>query len=306
MPNRGDEREAAPSTTASTLVAINGYLETGGKRLEILGLKKWWLRWANLPYAELASSITPNLLHQMQRKLGISAVDDHFKSMTRAKGLRDFKKGISMVQQWTRREAKGMQMVFVPMLANHPHSPNHLVAFMRALIDFSYIALVKRGWAASNKRDAIPQIIDYCQRLEALRIHRAHLDEYYRWLYNPEEHGDNEEEGWEDDNDMDGEDEGVGLRKATSASDANAEVEYPWPEFAIAARATHRVTLPELVQHHGAVIRVRSPQHDSRSRQLRTVEPAFDTALFLYDSRQFGLLREFSMLFFPWLGLFDM
>lgn len=45
--------------------------------------------------------------------------------------------------------------------------------------EYLHIVYVKRGWAASNKRDAIPQIIQFCQRLEALRIHRTHLDEYY-------------------------------------------------------------------------------------------------------------------------------
>ncbi|KAF8600699.1 hypothetical protein BDV93DRAFT_414020, partial [Ceratobasidium sp. AG-I] len=42
--------------------------------------------------------------------------------------------------------------------------------------EYLHIVYVKRGFAASNKRDAIPQIIQYCQRLEALRIHRAYLD----------------------------------------------------------------------------------------------------------------------------------
>ncbi|KAG8724348.1 hypothetical protein FRC09_019797 [Ceratobasidium sp. 395] len=453
-PGKGDERRAPPRTTQSTLLAIDNYLETRRvKTLEALGLKRWWPWWANLPYVQFAASITPDLLHQvhkgvfkdhamrwMQRKLGKPVVDERMASMTRAKNLRHFKRGISVVKQWTGREAKEMEKTFVPLLAEDPNLSGDLVAFIRALIDFSYIAraarltdteldeldgawnemqrlkqvlvdskiypslrrldgihkwhqlshyhesirnfgtpdgynteapeylhivYVKRGWAASNKRDAIPQIIDYCQRLEALRIHRAHLDEYYgierrrqptatavfvadeKGSYEPEEDGDDhedEEDDWEDDEDMedDGDEGELGPRRATSASGASVEVDYPWPELAIAIKPTCRVTLAELVNHYGAtslesalksflrpyarndwfilphdqfsswhkltlyhhplrfapdeprhrdVIRVRPPQYDKRGRRLRHIEPVFDTALYLYDSRQFGLCR---------------
>ncbi|KAG8770306.1 hypothetical protein FRC12_004370 [Ceratobasidium sp. 428] len=359
--------------------------------------------------------------------------------MTRAKDLRHFKKGISSVEQWTGREAKEMEKVFVPLLAENPDLPADLVAFIRALLDFCYIAravrltdgelddlngawdemhrlkhvlvssgvygslrrldrihkwhmishygesirefgtpdgynteapeylhiiYVKRGFAASNKRDAIPQIIEYCGRLEALRIHRAHLDEYYgiesqrepiktailvaddNGSDEPEgEDGDNpDDEEWSDeedeDIDVDGEE---GPKRATVSLEAE-DVEYPWPEFAIALKPTCQVTLSELVDVYGAtslertlksflrpyasgsgswlihpfdkfgswhkltlyhhplrfapdeprqrdVVRVRPQPHDSRGRALRKLEPVFDTALFLHDSRQFGLLR---------------
>ncbi|KAG9084266.1 hypothetical protein FS749_005360 [Ceratobasidium sp. UAMH 11750] len=39
------------------------------------------------------------------------------------------------------------------------------------------------------------------------------------------------------------------------------------------------------------VIRIRPPAHDERGRSLRSLEPVFDTALFLHDSRQIGLHR---------------
>ncbi|KAG9084267.1 hypothetical protein FS749_005361 [Ceratobasidium sp. UAMH 11750] len=313
---RGDERCAAPRTRMSSLLALDRYLETGRKKtLDTLGLKPWWPWWADLPGVEFATCITPNLLHQIhkglfkghamrwiQHLLGEPAVDERFVSMTRAKDLRHFKRGISVVSQWTGREAKEMEKVFLPLLAEHPALPNDLVAFIRALLDFSYIAraarltdtkldelreahaemhhlkrvlvtsgiykrlarfdripkwhmishyadsirelgtpdgynmeapeylhivYVKRGFEASNKRDAIPQIIKYCQRLEALRIHRAHLDEYYGQerrgeprttavfvddedgAYSDIEGRKNDEEEWEDvgdGNDDDGDD----------------------------------------------------------------------------------------------------
>ncbi|KAG8783300.1 hypothetical protein FRC12_019867 [Ceratobasidium sp. 428] len=285
----------------------------------------------------------------MQYKLGAPAVDEGFASMTRAQDLQHFKRGISVVQQWTGREAKEMEKVFLPLLAEHEDVPDDMISFICALLDFSYIArasrlteieldelreaheemhrlkqvlvrygiyrslkrldhipkwhmlshyeesireygtpdgynteapeylhivYVKRGWEASNKRDVIPQIIDYCQRLEALRIQRAHVNEYYGielsrgehattavWVadedgsYEPERRGEEDVRQGEGDEDMgdDEEDDGEeeGLRQATAALDANG-VHHPSPEFAIAMRATCHATLPQLIDDYGA------------------------------------------------------
>ncbi|KAG8725333.1 hypothetical protein FRC12_024195 [Ceratobasidium sp. 428] len=382
-------------------------------------------------------------LRWIQRKLGKPKVDERFASMTRAQDLRHFKRGISVVKQWTGREAKEMEKVFVPLIAEDRGLPDDLVAFLCSLLDFSYIArstrmtdgeldelrqahaemhrlkhalvtpriyqslkrldgipkwhmishyvdsirdlgtpdgynteapeylhimYVKRGWAASNKRDAIPQIIDFCQRLEALRIHRAHLNEYYGierkgepattavliadedgGTYEPERKN-RDEEAWEDEleeigNDGEDGEELEGRRRATRTSDTN-EVYHPAPEFAIAMRPTCRATLAKLTEVYGAtsleralktflrpyargpwfflpsetfgvrrkltlyhhrlpfapseprqrdVIRVRPPEYDNRGRTLRRCKPAFDTALFVYDSRQIGITRAYFL-----------
>ncbi|KAG8792294.1 hypothetical protein FRC12_006548 [Ceratobasidium sp. 428] len=448
---RGDERRGMPRTSVSTLLALDRYLETRRVGpLKILGLKPWWPWWANLPAVQFANCITPDLLHQvhkgvfkghavrwMQYKLGAPAVDERFASMTRAQDLRHFKRGISVVQQWTGREAKEMEKVFLPLLAEHEDIPDDMVSFIRSLLDFSYIAraarvtdaeldelrdahaemhrlkrvlvrygiyrslkrldhipkwhmlshyaesirqhgtpdgynteapeylhivYVKRGWEASNKRDAIPQIIDYCQRLEALRIHRAHLNEYYgieprgeptttAMIIDDDDEGAGELEGrrddepaCEDDQDMgehevdEGDDE-EGPRQPTVAPDAK-QVHHPYPELALAIRPTREATLPQLVDEYGAasleralkvflrpyargrwfilasdlfhvwhkltlyhyplpfapdepqqrdVIRARPRARGTQNRPLQRHEPAFDTVLYLHDSRQFGL-----------------
>ncbi|KAG8728742.1 hypothetical protein FRC10_004611, partial [Ceratobasidium sp. 414] len=364
---RGDERKAPARTRVSTLLAIDRYLETGRKAaLEGLGLKPWWPWWANLPGAEFANCVAPDLLHQLhkglfkghamrwiQRKLGKRVVDERYMSMPRAWGLHHFKRGISTVEQWTGCEAKEMMKMFVPLIAEDRSIHDDVAAFIRALLDFSYIAhaarlteteleelqgahaemhrlkgglvrsgvyerlgrfdkipkwhmishyadsirelgtpdgynteapeylhivYVKRGWAASNKREATQQIIMYCQRLEALRIHRAHLDEYYGpperrskpanmavfidddeedieyWPKGGEDEGEENEEDWEDQEDWedwgDEEEDEEGRRRATM-SGVNS-VEHPAPEFAIALRPTRRVTLPELADVYGA------------------------------------------------------
>ncbi|KAG8773834.1 hypothetical protein FRC12_002290 [Ceratobasidium sp. 428] len=354
---RGDQEPGPRRTSLSTIEAIDRYLETGRvAALEVLGLKRWWPWWAGLPNVEFATCITPDLLHQVhkgvfkdhamrwfQRTLGKPVMDERYKSMTRAKNLRHFKKGISSVSQWTGREAKEMEKVFVPLLAEHPDLPDDLITFVRSLIDFSYIAraarltedeleelreahatmhrlkqvlvrakiykstdrlanipkwhmlshyfdsirelgtpdgyntespeylhivYVKRGWEASNKRNAIPQIIEYCQRLEALRIHRAYLNEHHGieprgepvttavlfdeddGEYKPEDNADGEE-AWEDVDEGEEDDDGEeGPKRATVAPDAN-EVHHPWPEFAIAMRPTRHATLSQLVDDYG-------------------------------------------------------
>ncbi|KAG8705734.1 hypothetical protein FRC08_001491 [Ceratobasidium sp. 394] len=395
---RGDERCAAPRTRMSSLLALNRYLETGRKKpLDTLGLKPWWPWWADLPGVEFATCITPDLLHQIhkglfkghamrwiQHLLGEPAVDERFVSMTRAKDLRHFKRGISVVSQWTGREAKEMEKVFLPLLAEHPALPNDLVAFIRALLDFSHIAraarltdteldelreahatmhrlkrvlvtsgiykrlarfdripkwhmishyadsirelgtpdgynteapeylhivYVKRGFEASNKRDAIPQIIQYCQRLEALRIHRAHLDEYYGQerhgeprttavfiededgVYNGTERHKDDEEAWEDVDDGDDDDDGEeGPRRQTAASDAN-EVEHPWPEFAIAVRPTRKVTLSQLVNEYGAT---------SMERALKSfLLPYARGRWFILSSDEFSVWHKLTLYHHP-------
>ncbi|KAG8699999.1 hypothetical protein FRC09_006244 [Ceratobasidium sp. 395] len=353
---RGDKRKAGARTRISGLEAVGHYLRTGRRgALDGLKLKPWWPWWANLPAVEFAECITPDLLHQVhkglfkghamrwaQRTVGKKAIDKRFEAMTRATGLRHFKKGISGVKQWTGREAKEMMRVFVPLLAEDNTMDDELVALIRSIMDFAYIAhstrltegelgelqeahaemhrlkhsvvdsglyeglerfdaipkwhmvshyvesirqlgtpdgynteapeylhivYVKRGWNASNKRDAIPQIIKYCQRLEALRIHRAYLNQYYGepetpnapaktavWMdeYDGKYNREDEEEAFDDDEVMDFDDEGEeeGARRQSTA-DANS-VEHPAPEFAIALRPTKQVTMAKIETEYGA------------------------------------------------------
>ncbi|KAG8705030.1 hypothetical protein FRC09_003197 [Ceratobasidium sp. 395] len=444
---RGNEQPAGPRTRLSALEAIGHYLRTGRRgALDQLKLKPWWPWWANLPGAEFAECITPDLLHQLhkglfkghamrwaQRAVGKRAIDRRFMAMTRASDMRHFKKGISGVQQWTGREAKEMMKVFVPMLAEDNSMSDELVALIRSIIDFSYIAhstrltdgeldglreahaemhrlkqsvvsagiyqglerfndipkwhmvshyaesirelgtpdgynteapeylhivYVKRGWAASNKRDAIPQIIQYCQRLEALRIHRAYLNEYYGEPTTPRkpaktavcvaddddreyQHEDESQDPWEDDEDVYLDDEGEEGARRRSTTDANS-VEHPAPEFAIAISPTKRATMADITEDYGAtsleqaltaflrprahcdysilpyelfdvwhkttlyhrplsfapdeplqrdVIRARPAVRDPRNRLGYHHEAAFDTALFVHDTRLIGLHR---------------
>lgn len=130
--------------------------------------------------------------------------------------------------------------------------------------EYLHIVYVKRGWDASNKRDAMPQLIQYCQRLEALRIQRAYLDEYYGRqegrkpvmpaVFIEDDEGtyvrENEREGDAGDDEDDG-DQKVGVGSCDPNPDADG-VEYPHPQHGIAVRPTKQVALRDLESDYSA------------------------------------------------------
>ncbi|KZT11770.1 uncharacterized protein LAESUDRAFT_640854, partial [Laetiporus sulphureus 93-53] len=119
-----------------------------------LGLHTITPFWLDLPFCNIFRCITLNILHQLHKgvfkdhlvnwatqcmKGGAPEVDRCFRSMPKQGNLKHFKKGISLVMQWTGVEYKNMEKIFLGAISGSTKDIQVLSA-VRAVLDFIYYA----------------------------------------------------------------------------------------------------------------------------------------------------------------------
>ncbi|KAB5587770.1 hypothetical protein CTheo_8789 [Ceratobasidium theobromae] len=145
----GKPEEYSKRTKAYMLDAMDDYMEGYRTTAESRGVWPVWPFWADLQFVNIATCITPDLLHQLNKGvfkdhivkwctelLGAREVDHHLKGMTRFQGLRHFANGSSVIKQWTGNEAKHLAKTFLPLIAGCKEG--QAVNATRCVIDFMY------------------------------------------------------------------------------------------------------------------------------------------------------------------------
>ncbi|KAJ3817968.1 hypothetical protein F5880DRAFT_1492123 [Lentinula raphanica] len=147
----GDPLHSVLCDPYSALEAFANAANGDSTLAETLGLRDVNPFWKDLPLCNIFHCFTPDILHQLHKgvfkdhlvkwstkavhpKKGEKEIDARFQSMPRHNTLRHFKKGISLVSQWTGNEYKNMEKVFLGVVSGA--APSDVVICVRAVLDF--------------------------------------------------------------------------------------------------------------------------------------------------------------------------
>lgn len=131
--------------------------------------------WVDLPHCNIFQCFTPDILHQLHKGMfkdhmvkwataainvdgpdrfvdaqQKSEVDHRFQAMTRHPSLQHFKKGISLISQWTGNEYKNMEKVFLSVIAGA--ADEEVTQCVRGVLDFIYYAHYEEHTTESLKK----------------------------------------------------------------------------------------------------------------------------------------------------------
>ncbi|OCH83867.1 hypothetical protein OBBRIDRAFT_742550 [Obba rivulosa] len=153
-----DQRGGTMRWPMRSVTEVCSILEAASQGASPVNFEKWGLRavnpfWKDLPHADIFHSLTPDILHQLHKGVfkdhivlwatactegGKLEVDRRFRAMPKHPELRHFKKGISLVSQWTGTEYKNMKKVFLGVLSGGAEEA--VTRAVRAVLDFIYYA----------------------------------------------------------------------------------------------------------------------------------------------------------------------
>ncbi|KAI6154402.1 hypothetical protein EDD17DRAFT_1779867 [Pisolithus thermaeus] len=146
--------------------------------------------WKDLPFTDIFACLTPDILHQLHKGvvhnhliqwcmliISKKEIDAHFQAMTQYPSLCHFKKGISLVSQWTSTEHKEMERVFIRLLAVN----DHVLIVAHSLLDFIYYLQLQchMDTTLAAMKESLKMFHDHKHVLIKLEVHEEFNDSYH-------------------------------------------------------------------------------------------------------------------------------
>ena len=151
--------------------------------------------WKDLPHCNIFSCITPDMLHQLHKGVfkdhilkwatqsttgGPAEIDARFQAMSCHPTLWHFKKGISMMMQWTGNEHKNMEKVFLGTLIGAVD--DEVLKAVRRVLDFigyahfethcnELLAEMDRAWVAFHEVKGIFEDLEIWKHFNISKLH---------------------------------------------------------------------------------------------------------------------------------------